>query len=637
MIRLAGVQLLRGSRVLLDDADLLIHSGQKVGLVGENGTGKSSLFGLLRGQLHADRGEVEIAGNPPMAWVEQEVEASQRSVLDFTLDGDVAFRQLQQAIVATREHGADGHAVGELHDRFEALGGYAREAEAAQLLAGLGFSEARQREPVASFSGGWRMRINLARALLKPSEILLLDEPTNHLDLETVLWLENWLRRYPGTLIVISHDREFLDGLVDTVVHIEHGTLNAYRGNYSAFERQRSEQLIQQQAAFEKQQRQRAHLQKFVDRFRAKATKAKQAQSRLKALEKLELSAPLQAASGIEFSFFEPDDLSSPFLALDEVTAGYGDVTVLNRIAFDLQPGARLGLLGLNGAGKSTLVKLLAGQLEPRSGQIRKAEKLRIGYFAQHQLEALDSAASPLLHLQRLSPEATDQSLRDYLGGFGFRGDAALAPVAPLSGGEKTRLALALLIWQRPNLVLLDEPTNHLDMAMRTALELALQDFAGAVVVVSHDRHMLRSVVDEFYLVHAGVVERFDGDLEDYQRWQAQQQNAAGQTSAPAAGSKAGQRDRKRLEAEFRQSLSPKRKRVEQLEKNLERCQAALGGIDEQLNDADLYSGARQSELQALLKEQGNLRKALAEAEEEWLELQEEIEAATTQFRESLS
>lgn len=634
MIRLTAVQLLRGNRVLLDDADLLIHTGQKVGLVGENGTGKSSLFALLRGLLHADRGDVEIAGSPPMAWVEQEVEASPRSVLDFTLDGDVEFRDLQARMAAAHDGGSDGRETAELHERFQAVGGYVREAEAAQLLAGLGFSAAMQRQPVASFSGGWRMRINLARALLKPSEILLLDEPTNHLDLETVSWLENWLRRYPGTLIVISHDREFLDGLVDTVVHIEHGRLSTYRGNYSAFERQRGEQLIQQQASFDKQQRQRAHLQKFVDRFRAKATKAKQAQSRIKALEKLQLSAPLQAASGIEFGFFEPDDLTAPFLSLDEVTAGYGDVTILNRISLDLQPGARLGLLGLNGAGKSTLVKLLAGQLEPKTGRIHKAEKLSVGYFAQHQLEALDSQASPLLHLQRLSPEASEQSLRDYLGGFGFRGDAALASVGPLSGGEKTRLALALLIWQRPNLVLLDEPTNHLDMAMRGALELALQDFAGAVVVVSHDRHMLRSVVDDFYLVHDGVVDRFDGDLDDYQRWQSQQQAVpSAATSGAADGGRASQRDRKRLEAEFRQSLSPLRKRVEALEKQLEHKQAALAGVDEQLNDAGLYSGERQPDLQRLLKEQGGLRKDVETVEEEWLELQERIENATLQFR----
>ncbi len=640
MIRLSAVQLLRGARVLLEDADLLIHAGQKVGLVGENGAGKSSLFALLRGELQADRGELEIAGNPVMAWVEQEVDASPRSVLEFTLDGDAEFRDLQHRIEQAQEDRLDGHDAAELHARFEAIGGYSREADAAQLLAGLGFQAARQQEPVASFSGGWRMRINLARALLKPSQILLLDEPTNHLDLETVTWLENWLKRYPGTLLVISHDREFLDGLVDTVAHIEHGRITTYRGNYTAFERQRSEQLIQQQSAFEKQERQRAHLQKFVDRFRAKATKAKQAQSRIKALEKLQIAAPLQAASGIEFRFFEPAELAAPFISFDGVTAGYGDTIVLNKIELDLQPGARLGLLGLNGAGKSTLVKLLAGELAPRSGRLHRAEKLRIGYFAQHQLESLDAQASPLLHLQRLSPEATEQSLRDYLGGFGFRGDMALAPVAPFSGGEKTRLALAILIWQKPDLVLLDEPTNHLDMVMRHALEIALQEFAGAVVVVSHDRHMLRSVVDDFYLVHRGTVSRFDGDLDDYARWQVEQsgvpavpEEAAGKHTADPRDQ---QRQRKRLEAEFRQSLSPLRKQIEQLEKELERKQSSLATVDQRLNDADLYSGDRQAELQQLLKEQGALRKELENIEEQWLDLQEQIETATQNFQREL-
>lgn len=636
MIRLSAVQLLRGARVLLDDANLLVHAGQKVGLVGENGAGKSSLFALLRGQLQVDRGEVDIAGDPIMAWVEQEVEASERSVLEFTLDGDTEFRDLQRRIVSAQERDLDGCDAAELHARFEAIGGYTRTAEAAQLLAGLGFQAARQQQPVASFSGGWRMRINLARALLKPSQILLLDEPTNHLDLETVTWLENWLKRYPGTLLVISHDREFLDALVDTVAHIEHGRITAYRGNYSAFERLRSEQLIQQQTSFEKQERQRAHLQKFVDRFRAKASKAKQAQSRIKALEKLQIAAPLQAASGIEFHFFEPAELTTPFISFEDVTAGYGDVTILKKIVLDLQPGARLGLLGLNGAGKSTLVKLLAGELAPQSGRIHKAEKLRIGYFAQHQLESLDLQASPLLHLQRLSPEATEQALRDYLGGFGFRGDMTLAPVAPFSGGEKTRLALALLIWQKPDLVLLDEPTNHLDMVMRNALEMALQEFAGAVVVVSHDRHMLRSVVDEFYLVHDGVVGRFDGDLDDYARWQTQQSGAqAAEAAAPAERSQP--RNRKRLEAEFRQSLSPVRKQIEKLESELERQQAALARVDEQLNDADLYTGDRQEELQRLMKDQGTLRKALENTEEQWLVLQEQVEEATRRFQQELA
>jgi len=639
MITAQNLELIRGNKSLLKDANLRVHDGQKIGLIGANGSGKSSLFGLLKGELHADAGDIGFPVHWRISSVDQETPSIAASVLEYTIDGDSEYRALEAEKDAAEVTGGD--VLADWHHRYEALDGYSMGPRAAQLLAGLGFEHEAQLQPVSSFSGGWRMRVNLARALLKPSELLLLDEPTNHLDLEAVVWLERWLKRYPGTLIVISHDREFLDNLVDGIIHFNGTVLDSYAGNYSSFERQRGERLMLQQAVFAKQQRQRAHLQAFVDRFRYQATKARQAQSRVKALEKLQAAAPIYAASGFDFSFFEPDELCSPLISFDQVQAGYGDTVILKHIHINLLPGSRIGLLGRNGAGKSTLVKLLAGVIDPVSGDVDRGRQLQVGYFDQQQLDALDLDASPLLHLQRIAEGKKEQELRNYLGTFGFRGDAVLAPVGPLSGGEKTRLALALLVWERPNLLLLDEPTNHLDVDMREALILALQEFPGAVVVVSHDRHLLHTVVDELYLVANGEVRPFDGDLDDYQRLQIKSAprpldtDAEGQ-SGSATGSPVGKapdrQEQKRMQAEFRRLAAPQRKKISAIEKNMAKLEKSLEVLAEQLADPALYTDKPVQELNKLMKAQGDGKNELQTLEEEWLLLQEELEAMTEAF-----
>ena len=518
MLQLRNVELRRGTRLLLEDADLTVYPSQKVGLVGANGCGKSSLFALIKGELHPDAGEVLVPAGWEIAHVAQQTPSGDQPAIELVMDGDRELRQVQRDLAAAEAAG-DGLRQGELHARLEAIGGYTAESRAARLLHGLGFSPGEERRPVDSWSGGWRMRLGLARTLMCRSDLLLLDEPTNHLDLDAVIWLESWLRAYPGTLILISHDRDFLDAIVRQVAHIEQGRLNHYTGNYTAFEALRAERLGQRQAAFTRQQQEIARIQGFVERFRAKATKARQAQSRLKALERMERIAPAHVDSPFHFAFRTPPSLPRPLLVLEGGRAGYGERLVLDKVKLDLVPGDRVGLLGPNGAGKSTLIKVLAGQLPLLAGEQRLAQGLRVGYFAQHQMDQLRPDDSPLKHLQRLAPEATEQGLRDYLGGFDFAGDKALEPVAPFSGGEKARLALALVIWGRPNLLLLDEPTNHLDLEMREALSEALQEYEGALVVVSHDRHLLRTTVDQLLLVDAGRVAPFDGDLDDYPAW----------------------------------------------------------------------------------------------------------------------
>ena len=639
MITAQNLELIRGNKSLLKDANLRVHDGQKIGLIGANGSGKSSLFALLKGELHADAGDIGFPVHWRISSVDQETPSISASVLEYTIDGDSEYRALEAE--KDEAEAAGGDVLADWHHRYEALDGYSMGPRAAQLLAGLGFEHEAQLQPVSSFSGGWRMRVNLARALLKPSELLLLDEPTNHLDLEAVVWLERWLKRYPGTLIVISHDREFLDNLVDGIIHFNGAALDSYSGNYSSFERQRGERLMLQQAVFAKQQRQRAHLQAFVDRFRYQATKARQAQSRVKALEKLQAAAPIYAASGFDFTFFEPDELCSPLISFDQVQAGYGDTVILKHIHINLLPGSRIGLLGRNGAGKSTLVKLLAGVIEPVSGDVDRGRQLQVGYFDQQQLDALDLTASPLLHLQRIAEGKKEQELRNYLGTFGFRGDAVLAPVGPLSGGEKTRLALALLVWEKPNLLLLDEPTNHLDVDMREALILALQEFPGAVVVVSHDRHLLHTVVDELYLVAHGEVRPFDGDLDDYQRLQIKSAprpldtDAEGQggsaTSSPV-GKAPDRQEQKRMQAEFRRQAAPQRKKVSAIEKSMAKLEKTLEGLAEQLADPALYTDKPVQELNQLMKAQGEGKNELQALEEEWLALQDELEVMTEVF-----
>src|SRR5690554_2025115 len=536
MIQLQNISLQRGSKFLLESADLTIYPGQKVGLIGANGSGKSTLFQMLLGKLASDTGQVDVPRQWRIAHMAQEVGHTQRSAVDYVLDGDTELRRLEREIANA---GDDGEKLARLYGDMEHILAYSAPARAQQLLNGLGFAPGDDVRPVTDFSGGWRTRLNLAQALMCPSDLLLLDEPTNHLDLDATLWLEQWLQRYPGTLIIISHDRDFLDAVVQRVVSIENHKLNSYTGNYSAYERQRAERLSQQQATYEKQQERIAHMQAYVDRFRAKATKARQAQSRLKALERMETVVPAHVDSPFQFSFFPPGKMSSPLINLAQADIGYGPPPVLHDVGLSVLPDTRIGLLGPNGAGKSSLIKTLAGQLPLLAGECVTGENFSLGYFAQDQLKALDLNASAAVHIQRLSPEAREQEIRNFLGGFGFMGDRVFETIRHFSGGEKARLALALITWQKPNVLLLDEPTNHLDLDMRQALTLALQDFEGAVIVVSHDRHLLRNTVDEFVLVAEGRVTDFDGDLDDYYRWLlARRQQQASPERESAADSK---------------------------------------------------------------------------------------------------
>ena len=635
MIRLQNLTLQRGPQRLLDGAELTLHPGQKVGLVGANGAGKSSLFALLRGEFAADGGDCHLPPDWRIAHMRQEVDTLDRLAVDYVLDGDAELRRIQGALI-TAEAGHDGSVLARLHIELDTADGYTADARARKLLAGLGFANEQMDLPVSSFSGGWRMRLNLAQALMCPSDLLLLDEPTNHLDLDAILWLEAWLKSYPGTLMLISHDRDFLDEVVGNVVHVEQLKLTLYRGGYSAFERARAERLAQQQQAFEKQQAQREHMEDFIRRFKAKASKARQAQSRIKALEKLEELAPAHIDSPFDFVFREADKVSSPLLDMSESRLGYGEKVVLGNVKLQLVPGARIGLLGPNGAGKSTLIKTLANELEPLGGRLQRGENLVIGYFAQHQLDALDANASPLLHLQRIASGEREQVLRDFLGGFDFRGKRCDEPVLNFSGGEKARLALALIAWGKPNLLLLDEPTNHLDLEMRLALTLALQDFEGAVLVVSHDRHLLKSTTDEFLLVAEGQVVPFDGDLEDYARWlvdyRARQQPVI---ASEPVGDKTDKRALRQAAAALRQQLAPLKRQSEKLEKDLATVQEKLAMIETRLSDSALYEASRKDELRKVLAEQAELKGREGELEEAWLEALESLESLQEQLEAS--
>ncbi|PHM38912.1 ABC transporter ATP-binding protein [Xenorhabdus mauleonii] len=644
MIVFSSLQIRRGIRVLLDNASATVNPGQKIGLVGKNGCGKSTLLALLKNELQAEAGSVTFPSNWSLAWVNQETPALETSALEYVIDGDREFRQLEQKLNLANEQN-DGHAIAHIHGLLDAIQAWTIRSKASSLLHGLGFSQAQLEQPVSSFSGGWRMRLNLAQALICRSDLLLLDEPTNHLDLDAVIWLEKWLKNYTGTLILISHDRDFLDPIIDKVLHIEQQSLYEYTGNYSSFERQRVAKLAQQQALYQSQQEKVAHLQSYIDRFRAKATKAKQAQSRIKMLERMELIAPAHVDNPFHFSFRQPDSLPNPLLNMKKVSAGYGDKTVLDSIKLNLVPGSRIGLLGRNGAGKSTLIKLLAGELEPQQGTISLSKGIKLGYFAQHQLEYLRADESPLQHLVRIAPQETEQQLRDYLGGFGFKGDQVTDPSGRFSGGEKARLVLALIVWQRPNLLLLDEPTNHLDLDMRQALTEAVIDFEGALVVVSHDRHLLRSTTDELYLVHDGEVEPFSGDLEDYQQWltelqrqqmrDSQEKMKAG-TESVANGSQnfsaQERKDQKRREAEFRNQTQPLRKKLATLEKQMDKLGVELATLEEKLSDNNLYENERKTELTECLQQQTETKSKLEDVEIEWMDIQEQLEQMTDAF-----
>jgi ATP-binding cassette subfamily F protein 3 len=626
MLRLARCTVARGGQTLIEGADLTLFPGQKLGLTGANGSGKSTLFALITGELSAESGDVTLPAGWVLSHVEQQVATDAVSAHAFVLAGDPALAGLLHRLKAPDAESAEGLAA--LHNDLEACEGYAAPARASELLAGLGFSEAAQRRSVADFSGGWRMRLALARALMRRADLLLLDEPTNYLDLDAVLWLEDWLKRFSGALIVITHDRDFLDAVVDHIAHIERRTLTLYRGNYSAFEAERAARLALQQSTYVRQQRSVAHLQAFIDRFRAKATKARQAQSRLKTLERMERISAAHVDSAFTFSFAEPDSHPRQLFALQALSAGYAGKAVLTQVDWSCWDGDRIGLLGPNGAGKSTLLKTLVGELLPVAGQLHRAEKLKVGYFTQYTVDALHLDLSPLQHLQRLDPAAREQSLRDFLGGFDFRGNQATAPVAPFSGGEKARLALALIVYQRPNLLLLDEPTNHLDMAMREALARALQAYSGALIVVAHDRHLLKATTDQFLLVADGQVRPFDGDLDEYRDWVLGQRRVTGSVDAsPGADRKA----EKRAQAEARQRLADARKplqrRVEKIEGALMPLQQEKDALDHWLASEAAYQEGGREDLPAKIARQGQLSAEIARLEEDWLWAQAELEA----------
>jgi len=626
MLNFTKLALRRGPRLLFENVDFTIFAGQKVGLTGGNGTGKSSLFSLILGGLHADVGDFSLPPKLSIAHVAQETPAVATPAIDYVMDGDVELRQVESAL-AVAEQSGDGHAIAECHGHLEHIGGYEARSRAARLMHGLGFAVDTDDRPVQEFSGGWRMRLNLAQALMCRSDLLLLDEPTNHLDLDAVIWLEEWLRAYPGTLLLISHDRDFLDTVVNNIAHVEQGGIQLYSGNYTAFERIRAERLAVQQAAYAKQQREVSHIQSYVDRFRAKATKAKQAQSRLKALERMEMIAPAHVDSPFYFQFRTPASLPGNLLTLEKASTGYENNVILQGVNFSLLPGERIGLLGPNGAGKSTLIKLIAGELAAISGQRHEANALKIGYFAQHQLEQLDPQASALQHLQRLDSTGSEQDFRNFLGGFNFRGDRVTENIAPFSGGEKARLVLALVVWQKPNLLLLDEPTNHLDLEMRHALNLALQGFDGAVILVSHDRHLLRTVCDELWLVDAGKVAIFKDDLEHYPAWLISRRKDITPKVADTPGNLATSRkDEKRISAAQRQQEKPLRIKIQQAEKALEKLQARQVQIETELADPSIYNAENKEKMLQLLQQKTEMDQQREEIEMQWLETSEELE-----------
>ncbi|MEZ9177463.1 ABC transporter ATP-binding protein [Vibrio kanaloae] len=631
MITFSDIQLLRGGKPLLDQASATLHPGDKIGLVGKNGCGKSTLFALIKDELSIDAGSFSKPAHWEMAWVAQETPALERKAIEYVIDGDREYRGLEEQL-AKAEQADNGTLVAEIHGKIETIGGYTINSRAAELLDGLGFRQEQMTWNLTQFSGGWRMRLNLAQALLCRSDLLLLDEPTNHLDLDAVMWLERWLQSYPGTLVLISHDRDFLDPIVNRIVHVENQQLNEYTGNYSSFETQRAQKLILQQAMFQKQQKQMSHMQSYIDRFRYKASKARQAQSRIKALEKMEQVLPAQFDNPFSFEFREPDALPNPIMMMDEVSAGYDDNLILEKIRLNLVPGSRIGLLGRNGAGKSTLIKLLSGELKQQGGELNYSQGVKLGYFAQHQLETLHPEETPLQHMMQIAPKHTEQQLRDYLGSFGFQGEKALDKVAPFSGGEKARLVLALLVWQKPNLLLLDEPTNHLDLDMRQALTFALQTFEGAMVIVSHDRYLLRATTDDLYLVHDRQVAPFDGDLDDYYKWLTEQQKIErkeAQALAPAkdsANSAASKKEQKRKEAEFRKLTAPIRKQLTQFEKKMDKLTLDLEEAEQQLSDTSLYEAENKAKLNKVLALQASSKSQLEEVEMDWMSTQEELE-----------
>lgn len=629
MIRMHGLSLRVGRTLLLEGADLVISRGAKVGLVGRNGSGKTSLFSLLLGELSQDSGDLMLASRISISHVAQEVAALERPAIEYVIDGDRELRNVESGIEQAQRRNA-GRTLGELHAKFDALDGYTAASRAARLLTGLGFDECSHTQNVNEFSGGWRMRLNLAQALMCRSDLLLLDEPTNHLDLDAVLWLERWIRSYDGTLLLIAHDREFLDNIVDHVAHLDGKKVQLYRGNYSSFEHQHVANAARHQALYTKQQRDIQRMRGFVDRFRAKASKAKQAQSRLKALARMEVIAAAHVNTPFDFQFPVPAKNPNPLLKIEDVKLGYGDDVVLDDVNLLIQPGLRVGLVGVNGAGKSTLIKYLAGELEAKSGDRGDGVGLKVGYFAQHQLEGLDPTASAIVHLHRIDRDVPEQRFKDFLGGFDFGGERASIPTGTFSGGEKARLALALTVWHAPNLLLLDEPTNHLDMDMRHALTVALQTYVGALILVSHDAHLIRTVTDELWMVGEGRVDIYNGDLDDYRRWSAGDRTEPSEmplevvhTEKPndTSDKKRQRQDR----AEQRLVRQPLVSRANRLEKTMSRLTRECTQLDALLADSSIYEDARKDELRDTSFARARLGDQLSSAEAEWLEIQEQL------------
>jgi ATP-binding cassette subfamily F protein 3 len=632
MLALSNIKLRRGRQVLIEDASFQAHAGQRIGVIGPNGCGKSSLFAMLLGELEPDGGELVLDPRYEIAHVAQESPRGSRSAVDYVMDGDRELRQIQ-AEIAGSEAGADEPDLHVLYERMEAIEGFTAESRASRLLHGLGFPEQEYGNPVDSFSGGWRMRLNLARALMCRSDILLLDEPTNHLDLPAILWLERWLKRYEGILLVVSHDRDFLDGICTRIAHIENCALNLFTGNYSQFEKLRAEQLALQQAMYARQQKQIRHMQSFVDRFRYKASKARQAQSRIKMLERMQEIAPAHVDSPFRFHFMDPEKQPQQLMSLTDASLGYDDAVVLDNVNLSLLAGDRIGLLGVNGAGKSTLVKALSTGSTLLGGERHLSRDTKIGYFAQHQLDLLRPESSPVDHLRDYAPDDREQDQRNYLGRFGFSGERIFEPVAPFSGGEKARLVLALMIRQGPNLLLLDEPTNHLDLEMRQALSAALIEYSGALVVISHDRHLLRSVCDELLIVHDGIVDRFDRSLDDYPAWLREQEEKAGQAAAKWKDDPAksvNKRQQRQEQAQRRQRLKPLRDKVRRVEQSLATHRARLSELEAGLVDEAIYADPeRKDELTQMIRDQAAVKSTIEQLESEWLEASEELEQAT--------
>lgn len=632
MITAQNLSVDRGAKNLIHDSSFTIHANHKVGLVGANGCGKSSLFSVLLGGLQPDKGDITFPASWKIATVKQETPALEQSALDYVMDGDKEFRQFETDLETARKN-VDGNQEAIIINQIDAIHGYSLPARAGELLHGLGFLQEQLSSPVKSFSGGWRMRLNLAQALISRADLLLLDEPTNHLDLDAVIWLQRWLKRFDGTLVLISHDRDFLDDVIGQILHIERQKAKLYSGNYTSFERQRAEHLAQQDAQYQKQQREVAHLTSFVDRFRAKASKAKQAQSRLKRLEKLPDLAPAHVDSQFTFQFEKPETLPYPLLSITKSDCGYAETRILDNVNLTLVPGTRLGLLGRNGAGKSTLIKSLAGELALMAGERYCAQELKVGYFSQHQLEQLHVGSTAIEEILRAKPEMTDLQARSFLGRFGFSGDQALSVISTMSGGEKARLVLALIVLEKPQLLLLDEPTNHLDLEMRQALVLALQEFDGAIILIAHDRYLLESCVDEFLLVANGKVSDFSGDIDDYQQWLNDDKKQATSKASIDKNITIDKKEQRKQQAQLRERAKPLKKKVDAINKNMQQWQKELSDVEAILAEGDIYQSDDKAKLSEMLKLQAKLSEDIENAEMEWFELEEQIETIMSQTK----